>query len=276
MSRHIAQHAKIPSCYEGRHTRPDGPGPAALIGTAAKAAPAALLVGATSSAMVFSGPAASPGLAGPAHTTAADLAEVKAAAQRDTVPPRLRTPVSHTLRAPVSRRAGAPDLSTYTVAAGDTLSQISVRFCGTAADYPSLAAASSIANPDLIYPGQDIRLACHHAIAASPEAPASSDNRVAVTGPTSSAQSQTVTTAGMSGFEACVISRESGGNPQAVNPTSDAGGLFQFLPTTWASLGYAGAYPGGAQTAPVSVQEGAFARLYAESGTSPWAPYDFC
>lgn len=77
-------------------------------------------------------------------------------------------------------------------------------------------------------------------------------------------------------FEACVIARESGGNPQAYNASSGAGGLFQFLPSTWASLGYAGAYPGGAQTAPASVQEQAFARLYAEAGTSPWAPYDGC
>ena len=80
----------------------------------------------------------------------------------------------------------------------------------------------------------------------------------------------------MAAFEACVISRESGGNPRAVNPSSGAGGLFQFLPSTWAGLGYAGAYPGGAQTAPVGVQEAAFAKLFAEAGTSPWAPYDGC
>jgi hypothetical protein len=80
----------------------------------------------------------------------------------------------------------------------------------------------------------------------------------------------------MAAFEACVISRESGGNPAAVNPASGAGGLYQFLPSTWASLGYAVAYPSGAQTAPVSVQRAAFAKLYAEAGTSPWAPYDGC
>jgi soluble lytic murein transglycosylase-like protein len=86
---------------------------------------------------------------------------------------------------------------------------------------------------------------------------------------------QTVSVSG-SGFEACVIRAESGGNPAAVNPASDAGGLFQFLPSTWAALGFAGEYPGGAQTAPVSVQEEAFAKAYAESGTSPWGPYDGC
>jgi soluble lytic murein transglycosylase-like protein len=72
----------------------------------------------------------------------------------------------------------------------------------------------------------------------------------------------------MSAFESCVISRESGGNPQALNPYSGAGGLFQFLPSTWAALGYASSYPGGAQAA--------FAALYAQAGTSPWAPYDGC
>jgi hypothetical protein len=79
---------------------------------------------------------------------------------------------------------------------------------------------------------------------------------------------------GMSGFESCVIRAESGGNAAAYNPTSGAGGLFQFLPSTWASLGLG--YPGGAQTAPVSVQMEGFSILYSRDGTSPWAPYDGC
>ena len=71
----------------------------------------------------------------------------------------------------------------------------------------------------------------------------------------------------MSAFEACVIQNESGGNPAAVNPSSGAGGLFQFLPSTWAGLGYSGL----PQDAPVSEQYAAFDKLYAEAGTSPWA-----
>jgi len=70
-------------------------------------------------------------------------------------------------------------------------------------------------------------------------------------------------------FEACVISRESGGNPAAVNPSSGAGGLFQFLPSTWAGLGLG--YPGGAQTAPPGVQIQGFFKLYAEAGPGPWS-----
>lgn len=47
---------------------------------------------------------------------------------------------------------------TYTVVRGDTLSAIAKRFYGNAALYPSLAKANSIANPDLIHPGQVLKL----------------------------------------------------------------------------------------------------------------------
>lgn len=68
-------------------------------------------------------------------------------------------------------------------------------------------------------------------------------------------------------FQACVINRESGGNPHAVNPYSGAGGLYQFLPATWRGLGYSGS----PQNAPVAVQNEAFARLYAQAGRGPWS-----
>ena len=73
-------------------------------------------------------------------------------------------------------------------------------------------------------------------------------------------------TAGMSAFEACVAWRESGNTP------TDPDGLFGILPSTWASLGYSGT----AGQASVAVQEQAFSKLYAQYGTSPWAPYDGC
>ena len=73
-------------------------------------------------------------------------------------------------------------------------------------------------------------------------------------------------------FQACVISRESGGNPQAVNPASGAGGLYQFLPSTWASLGL----PGLPENASVAVQNAAFQKEFALAGTQPWAPSDGC
>ena len=332
MSRRPGQHAKTTSGYDARHAKAGGPGPAALIGTAAKAGTASLVAGAAGSALALSGTAAASAATAPSsipaglvnaglvnaglvnaglvNSSTADLAAVKAAMPRVVVRAHHHHPAGHATAA----------RSTYIVRSGDSLSRISARFCGTAADFPSLAAASGIANPNLIYPGQSITLNCHAPVPAPAPAPVAAAHaahhahahathahtrparhahhdghkddhtrpagrhkapgrhaRRSETGHSSHAgQSGHVGTEGMGAFEACVISRESGGNPRAVNPSSGAGGLFQFLPSTWAGLGYASAYPGGAQTAPVSVQEAAFAKLYAEAGTSPWAPYDGC
>src|SRR5690242_9849070 len=192
MSRRPGQHAKASSGYDARHAKPGGPGPAALIGTAAKAGTASLVAGAAGSALALSGTAtaasaatapstipaglvnarlvnaslanarlvnaslanarlvnASLANAGLANSGAVDLAAVKAARPRVVIH---RTHHHHpAARAPAAR-------STYVVRSGDSLSRISARFCGTAADFPSLAAASGIANPDLIYPGQAITI----------------------------------------------------------------------------------------------------------------------
>jgi resuscitation-promoting factor RpfC len=265
MSRCPAKHAKTTSRYEGRHARPGTPGSAALIGTAAKALPASLVAGAAGSALVLSGTAsaATAAPAGLVHSGTRDLALAKTAATATA--------------SWVTAGRHAAHRSVYTVVSGDTLSGISARFCGTSADYPSLAAASGIANPDAIYAGQRIKLACHHRHGALDDgAPPSSGSGADEQSPAPQPQAPAASTAGMSAFESCVISAESGGNPAAVNPSSGAGGLFQFLPSTWAALGYAGQYPGGAQTAPAGVQEAAFAQLYAQDGTAPWAPYDGC
>jgi hypothetical protein len=48
----------------------------------------------------------------------------------------------------------------YIVRPGDTLSRISLRFCGTGRDYPGLAAASHIPNPNVIRPGQRVYIRC--------------------------------------------------------------------------------------------------------------------
>lgn len=265
MSRCPGRHAKITSRYEGRHAKPGAPVPAAVIGTAAKVVPVSLAAGAAGSALLLSGTAfaATTTPASPVHRGATDLAPAQAAAGTW-----------------VTEGRHAAPRSVYTVAAGDTLSKVSARFCGTAADYQALAAASGISNPDLIYPGQAIKLACHavHTVADNTGTQASgsgTSGQVPAQQPPAPAAGN-VGTAGMPAFESCVISHESGGNPQAVNSASGAGGLFQFLPSTWAALGYASSYPGGAQTAPASVQEAAFEKLYAEAGTSPWAPYDGC
>jgi Transglycosylase-like domain len=114
------------------------------------------------------------------------------------------------------------------------------------------------------------------AAAQAAAAAAAAQAQAPVVSPATEPAQPSVSTGGMAAFEACVISRESGGNPTAYNPASGAGGLFQFLPSTWANTPEGPGYPGGAQTAPAGVQEQAFAWVYAREGTSPWAPYDGC
>ena len=51
-----------------------------------------------------------------------------------------------------------PEPRTYTVESGDTLWAIAERFYGDGNRYPEIAAASGIANPDLIHPGQVVTI----------------------------------------------------------------------------------------------------------------------
>jgi hypothetical protein len=77
---------------------------------------------------------------------------------------------------------------------------------------------------------------------------------------------------GSSSMQQCIIARESGGNAQAVNPASGAGGLYQFLPSTWQALGHSGL----PENASVAEQNQAFAQEVAQGGYSAWQPYDGC
>jgi hypothetical protein len=81
-----------------------------------------------------------------------------------------------------------------------------------------------------------------------------------------------VSTAGDGSFQACVISRESGGNSQVMNASSHYG-LYQFDYGTWVSGGGNGADFGHAS---IAEQNRVFANVYAARGTQPWAPSDGC
>jgi resuscitation-promoting factor RpfC len=191
------------------------------------------------------------------------------------------------------------DSRSATVRAGDTLSSISQRAYGTAADWPAVWWANRrlVANPSLIRVGQRLSLPARPsvnpgltraALAAIPAPPPVAPAPVAapVAAPVSQPASTDVassaapapaqasgTYSGASGsYQSCVMRAESGGNAGAVNPSSGAGGLYGFLPSTWQALGFSGL----PQNAPVSVQNAAFAKQYAASGTSAWSPYDGC
>ncbi|MBX6391219.1 MAG: transglycosylase family protein [Frankia sp.] len=72
-------------------------------------------------------------------------------------------------------------------------------------------------------------------------------------------------------FLSAVIPCESGGDPHAVNP-SGAGGLFQFMPSTWRAVGGSGL----PQNASVAEQWKRAKILYAQQGSSPWVSSQHC
>jgi Transglycosylase-like domain/LysM domain len=75
-----------------------------------------------------------------------------------------------------------------------------------------------------------------------------------------------------SGFQACVISRESGGQSQVMNSTGHYG-LYQFSASTWAAYG---GNPASFGHASVAEQNAVFANAMAQGGQSNWSPYDGC
>jgi spore germination protein YaaH len=203
--------------------------------------------------------------------------------------------------------AGPALASTHTVQPGDTLSGIAA---SSGVSLTNVEAANNwIKNPNLIYVGQKINVpdgrsgitpaapTYYQAPASSSTSSEGSDTSAAATGTssassgTSSASTGTSASSGTSSastgtsaststpaaststgsspssFQQCVAWRESGNNP-----TASSSGLYGILPSTWASLGYSGT----AGSASVAQQNQAFQQLYAQDGTSPWAPYDGC
>jgi LysM repeat protein len=195
--------------------------------------------------------------------------------------------------------AGPALASTHTVQPGDTLSGIAA---SAGVPLSKVEAANRwIKNPNLIYAGQVVHVpdgrsgitpmapTYYQAPAASSTPSASSDTSAAAattpaestgtssastgysastgTSSASTGTSSASTGSSPSSFQQCVAWRESGNNP-----TASSSGLYGILPSTWASLGYSGT----AGSASVAQQNQAFQQLYAQDGTSPWAPYDGC
>jgi resuscitation-promoting factor RpfC len=183
------------------------------------------------------------------------------------------------------------DTHSVTVKAGNTLSSISQRVYGTPDGWPAIwwANRHSVPNPSTIRVGQRLRVPASHTVkpwlasramaaiaprpTAAPAAPAASAAPAAAPAPAPAAAPSVASYSGAPGsFQSCVIAAESGGNAGAVNPYSGAGGLYGFLPSTWQALGFSGL----PQDASVAEQNAAFAKEYAQSGGSAWAPYDGC
>ena len=167
---------------------------------------------------------------------------------------------------------------TYTVKPGDYLSKIAQAQCGDSGDWTGLYAGNKKTiggNPDVILAGQDLTLDCRHA-AYTPPPPR--HVTVTVYAPrktyhqTVTGYSGNVNPYSYSGFQQCVISRESGGNSQVMN-SSGHYGLYQFSASTWEAYGGSSADFGHAS---VAEQNRVFGNAMAQGGQSNWSPYDGC
>ena len=192
-------------------------------------------------------------------------------------------PVSNTRFTVRAVQAVAP--FTVTVRAGDTLSLLAGAACGTSADWSGLYAENKGViggNPDVISIGQVLKVHCYDPgytwpapppPAPAPQYSAPARQPAAGSAPVQQDAGTTVSTAGDSSFQACVIARESGGNSQVVNASGHYG-LYQFSASTWAAYG---GNPADFGSASVSEQNQVFANAMASpGGASNWAPYDGC
>lgn len=171
--------------------------------------------------------------------------------------------------APVPAPVAAPAAVVVVVQAGQTLTSIAAAEHLSSWHVLYEANAAHVADPDVIYPGERLALHGHETPMVGSYRLLAAAQPVADYQPGPSLPAAVPVSTG-GGYEECVITHESGGDPQVVNQASGAGGLVQFLPSTWATTPWGSQYPGGAQTAPASIQLEAFQWEYARDGTAPW------
>jgi LysM repeat protein len=170
----------------------------------------------------------------------------------------------------------------YRVQPGDTLSSIAAHVYHSRSDWPVIYWRNhrQIRWANQISAGQVLDIPAKPA--RTPHAPSRLGPPAPAPAPAPAAASGTGTTpvavASYSGtypggaFGACVVARESGGNPQIMNASGHYG-LYQFSAATWAAYGGSPADFGHAS---VAEQNQVFANALAAGGESNWAPYDGC
>jgi hypothetical protein len=177
----------------------------------------------------------------------------------------------------------------YVVQSGDTLASIA-KHLYSSPDYWTVlywANHAQVKYANEIHEGQTLAVPAKPAkIPSAPKAlapaPPPATTTVSSGGSSSSAstataaptqtQTQTTSTSATSSFQACVIARESGGNPQVMNASGHYG-LYQFSASTWAAYG---GNPADFGHASVAEQNQVFNNAIAAGGESNWAPYDGC
>jgi LysM repeat protein len=175
----------------------------------------------------------------------------------------------------------------YVVKSGDTLASIAQHLYHSPDYWPVLYWANhgTIKDADEVQAGQALTVpakpgkipAAPKSLAPALPSAASTASNEGSYSPTSTAgaapaQTASTHTASTGSFQACVIARESGGNPQVMN-SSGHYGLYQFSASTWAAYG---GNPADFGNASVAEQNQVFANAMAAGGESNWAPYDGC
>lgn len=276
----------------GAHSKPSK---MKVVPQAATAAAAAPTVAGVAAAICLSPQAPAQAATVPAtqaaQQTASHTAIVPAAYRKTPTPAELLS----ASRSAAKQKQAAKIPATYTVRSGDTLSAIAHRFYKKSAAWPVLywANHSKLKWADVINVGQVLKIpADPHHIPAPPKQlspvryvpkhaapqPATSTSDETEQAPSQSTQTSTTADASWSGtypggaFGACVVSRESGGNPDIWN-ASGHWGLYQFSESTWVAYGGSAADFGSAS---VAEQNQVFANALAQGGQSNWAPYDGC
>lgn len=252
----MGKHAR-PS-HAPRHRKPSAPYRAAAL--TASAATATASAGAIV-AVASSGHAATPQLAQSQLT-----AHVVPAAQ---------SPQLHVIS--VEQPAA---VAVVTVEKGNTLSGIAEKNCGAVSDWTGIYLKNrKVIGSDynLIQVGQELVLDCR--VVNVPVITTDSyvrHARVSVAAPRAHHRtygySGNVNPGSYSGFQQCVITRESGGSSQVMNSSAHYG-LYQFSASTWAGHG---GNPADFGHASVAEQTQVFWNTVRADGTSDWAPYDGC
>lgn len=159
---------------------------------------------------------------------------------------------------------GALALIAVLVQPGNTLSGIA------ASHGVSLAAVEQanpqITDPDLIYAGQSVVIpeGGSWTPSSAPSSPSSSSGSYSSSQPSAS---PSTSPSSDSGYQSCVIQRESGGDSQVMN-SSGHYGLYQFDESTWVAGGGSASDFGHAS---VAEQNQVFASTYAARGSEPWS-----
>jgi LysM repeat protein len=264
--------------------------------TAAAAAPtlagvaAAICLSPQSPAQAAIVPASTAGAQNTGHTVT-----LPAAYQRTTSAAQLLAVTRGTVKQ-AKRQASTP--VSYTVRPGDTLSGIAGKFYHNPGAWPVIYDGNhgKIRWANIITVGEKLTIPAEPAhIPAAPKqlapkqlapkpayvprhaAPATDEQEATVPrAPVRHAPAQTVShySGAYPGgaFGACVVARESGGNPNIWN-ASGHWGLYQFSYSTWVAYGGS---PSAFGNASAAVQNQVFANALAQGGQGNWAPYDGC